>query len=165
MSDQTGIAPLRERYARLAPLSDRARVHMLELAGFLRTLGPLPWLPMLALFFGVRALLALGKGELGYFDEGVLFTDAFLLRSGYVLYRDFHFCYPPGVVQIVRAVMALDLPTIWTVRLISLGVRIGSGVLAGVLVGRAHRSRFCIWTCAAVVGLQERLALLLFAYP
>lgn len=127
--------------------------------------GPLQWLPLLAIFFALRAYLAHGYDGLGFFDEGLLFTGAFLMRQGYTVYTDFHFCYPPGILQIVRAVMALDLPAIWTVRLLGLVVHVGSAVATGALVGRARGKRFCPWACATVMVLQEPLGLVLYAYP
>jgi len=130
-----------------------------------RKLRPFAWLPLIVIFFGLRALGAYASTPLGPYDEGLLFTDAFLLRRGFAMYRDFHFCYPPGVVQIVRAVIALHLPAIWTVRVLTLLVRIASAVLAGRLVGRSQGHRFCPWTCAAVLVLQSGLGLVLFAYP
>lgn len=130
-----------------------------------RELGSLAWFPLLASFLALRALLARGSFELGYYDEGLLFTGAQLLRQGFTVYTDFHFCYPPGILQIVRAVMALDLPPIWTVRLLALVVRIGSAVAVGFLVGRSRNKRFCLWASAIVLILQERLGLVLFAYP
>jgi hypothetical protein len=113
-----------------------------------RALARTPWLPVVVIFFALRALLARGFDTLGMYDEGLLFTDAYLLRRGFAMYRDFHFCYPPGVVQVVRAVLGLHLPTIWTVRLLTLLVRVASAAAAGYLVGRHQNGRFCVWTCA-----------------
>ncbi|MET0413736.1 MAG: hypothetical protein ABW217_20675 [Polyangiaceae bacterium] len=168
MAEESGPASLVGRRARWGSVAAHTR-SAAELCKRLldgwRQRGPLAWLPLLASFFALRALLARAGAELGFYDEGLLFTGAQLLRQGFTVYTDFHFCYPPGILQIVRAVMALDLPPIWTVRLLAVVVRIGSAVAVGYLVGRSQDKRFCLWAFAIVLILQERLHVVLYAYP
>lgn len=165
MSDELGFQgdPSRERSmlkSLFAPLKAR-----LEKWGCYRPAGAFRWLPVVAIFFAVKALLGRGWLPLGVYDEGVLFTDAYLLKRGLAVYRDFHFCYPPGVLQIVRAVLGLDLPAVWTVRLLAFVLRLATAVASATLVGRCRGRRFCVWTAATVLVMQEGLGLVLFAYP
>jgi hypothetical protein len=126
----------------------------------------MPWIPLLVSFFAVRALIPHWSAPLGSYDEGLLFTDAYLLNRGEALYRDFYANYPPGIFQIVRAILLLGLPAIWTARLLSLGVRVGSALCAGRLARRAQgQPGLCWWTVASVLALQEGLGLVLYAYP
>src|SRR5687768_2379501 len=126
MPEVPGRSLLRGLYHQRSALGSRGLGLTRLMLGFMASLGSVPWLPLLMVFFAVRVLLARAYLPLGSYDEGLLFTDAYLLRRGAVMYRDFHFCYPPGVVQLVRAVLALHLPAIWTVRLLALLVRLAS---------------------------------------
>jgi hypothetical protein len=164
MSEPDNVASVR-RWRALVPRRDTGQNVVARLPRLWRGVDSLSLLPLLVSFFALRAVLARGGIPLGFFDEALLFTDAYLMKKGFVVYRDFHFCYPPGILYIVRAVMALHLPPIWTVRLLAFVVRLATGVAAGYLVGRAQGSRFCPWACAAVLAMQELLGLTLYAYP
>jgi hypothetical protein len=125
-----------------------------------------PWIALIAALFAVRALIAHGGEPLGAYDEGLLFTDAFLMSNDRAIYRDFYVNYPPGILQIVRGVMALHLPAIWTTRLLALGVRVATAVAAGRLVRKARgEAGVCAYSAAAILVLQEGIDLRLYAYP
>jgi hypothetical protein len=140
------------------------------LAKALRSLGKqlrgMPWIAVLVSVFAVRALISRLGDRLGVYDEGLLFTDAYLLQRGQALYRDFYANYPPGVFQIVRAILGLGLPAIWTTRILSFAVRVSSAICAGRLARKAlDQPGCCWWTTASVLALQEGLGLTLYAYP
>lgn len=131
-----------------------------------RNLLRYPWFALLIGWFALRALLRHAADPLGAYDEGLLLSDAYLMNQGRVIYRDFYANYPPGVFQIIRAVLALGLPGIWTVRLLGLLVRIATALCAARLAHHAAGRRgFCAWTASAVLVLQSDLGLVFFAYP
>jgi hypothetical protein len=102
---------------------------------------------------------------MGRYDEGLLFTDAYLLSRGETIYRDFYVNYPPGIMQLIRAVIALPVPTIWSCRLLGFLIRLASGIAAGWFAGLARKRGICLYTVAATLVMQEGLHLVLFAYP
>lgn len=121
-------------------------------------------LALVAAFFALRAMLAHGLEHLGVYDEALLFTDAFLMDRGRVIYRDFYINYPPGILQIVRAITALGLPPIWSERFLTVLVRVASALVAGRLAVRGEPRRICLATFALVLVLQSGLTLALYAY-
>lgn len=132
---------------------------------FLR-IWTLPWFPLVAAFFALRAQIDHWRDALGRYDEGLLFTDAYLMSIGRVIYRDFYINYPPGVLQVIRGIMAVNAPVIWSARLLMLCILIAGAIAAGIVVNRVRqRPGVCAWTAATVMVLQEKLGLTLLAYP
>jgi hypothetical protein len=127
-------------------------------------LDPLDFVFAFCSLLALRALLVYGIEPLGIYDEGLLFTDAQMMADGRVPYRDFYANYPPGIFQIIRAVLALSDAPIWTARLLSLGVRIGTALGVAWLVGRARGPGLCLATAASVLILQAALGLAPSAY-
>lgn len=113
--------------------------------------------------FGGYAALTRGLETLNTYDEGLLFTDAFLMNRGREIYRDFYVNYPPGILQFVRLLSLLDSP-IWSSRLFALFVRIGSALLAGWLAGRARQEKLCLATVSVVLLVQSDMQLVVSAY-
>lgn len=142
------------------------RAHVAALTNRVRTIRVAP----IDLFFAFCALLALrallqrGFDALGYYDEGLLFTNAQLMNDGRVIYRDFYAIYPPAIFQVVRGVMALTDNPIWWVRCLTFFVRLLTALGTGWLVGRARGGRFCMATASAVLLLQVVLGLVAYAY-
>ena len=101
---------------------------------------------------------------LGFWDEALLFTDAFLMDRGQVIYRDFYVNYPPGILQLVRLIIALGLPPIWSTRVLALAVRLASAALAGLVVGRLRGERAGLAAAALVLLLQAQQGYALSAY-
>lgn len=126
--------------------------------------GPSKLVLLVCAFFAVRALLLHGLTPLGAYDEGLLFTDAFLMDHGRAIYRDFYVNYPPGILQIVRALHLLGLPAIWGARMLAMLVRLAGALLTGWLAGRAQR-RPMNWSAAVIVlVLQAQIGVALYAY-
>lgn len=124
-----------------------------------------PWWALLVAWFALRALLRYAPVPLGVYDEGLLLTDAFLMNQGRAIYRDFYANYPPGVFQVIRAVLALGLPGIWTTRLLGLLVRFATALCAARLARKAAGRRgLCAFTGSAILVLQEGLGLVFYAY-
>src|SRR5262249_15385638 len=117
----------------------------------------------LLLWFALRAIVSRGLRPLDVYDESLLYTDAFLMNQGEVPYRDFYANYPPGVFQVVRLIMGLGLPVIWSPRLLALGVRIASALLAARLAG-LRGAYLCMGTLIGCLMFQQKLGLTLFAY-
>src|ERR1700722_16490985 len=68
----------------------------------------LPRIPIFSLVFavlGVQLTASSLTRPLGFYDEGLLVTDGFLLSRGAIPYRDFYANYPPGSFLVVRACM------------------------------------------------------------
>jgi hypothetical protein len=131
-----------------------------------RSLRGVPWLPLLVGCFALRVLIPHASVPLGAYDEGLVLSNAFLMNHGRIIYRDFYSNYPPGVFQIIRAVLALDLPAIWTARLFAFAVRLATAICAARLARKAAGlPGFCAWTGSTVLVLQAGLGLTFLAYP
>lgn len=143
-----------------------ARIHtaIRALQAWARALSPLSLLLAFCSFLALRALIVHGLEPLGVYDEGLLFTNAQMMRDGRVPYRDFYSNYPPGIFQLVRAVIALGVAPIWGMRALTFAVRIMTALAAGWVVGRARAGRFCLATATAVLVLQADLGLAAYAY-
>lgn len=123
-------------------------------------------IPMAAAALAILALLGRFFDPLGGFDESLLLTNAFLLKRGAVVYRDFYTNYPPGILYLTRILSETLGSPIWSIRVGGLCVRLATAAVAGLLVRRIHgRPGVCLWTLAAVLLVQVSLGLLLFAYP
>jgi hypothetical protein len=116
------------------------------------------------LVYAVRAALFRASAPLGFYDEGLLFTDAFLMNQGQAIYRDFYANYPPGIFQVIRLVMALGLPPIWTERVLAVSVDVACAVGAGLVAGRLRGERFCLAAASVLLLLRASLGLTLNAY-
>lgn len=125
---------------------------------------PLALLYLLCAALALRALLVHGLDPINQYDEGVLLTNAQMMSDGRVIYRDFYANYPPGIFQIVRVVNALGLPCLWSMRLLSLLVRVASAWGAGWLVGRVRGPGLKLATATLVLILQAQLGLTPYAY-
>src|SRR6188768_240904 len=82
----------------------------------------------------IRMLLSRASHPLNGYDEALLFLNAQMMADGRVIYRDFYSNYPPAMFQLVRAIAALGLPTIWTMRSLTILVHVGTALIAGRLV-------------------------------
>jgi hypothetical protein len=112
----------------------------------LRHMRATTWLPIVAAFFALRALLGHWGLPVGKYDEALLFTDAYLLSRGETIYRDFYVNYPPGIMQLVRAVMALPIPTVWSCRLLATAAESAPGPSPR----RSCCKRGCTWSCSRI---------------
>jgi|CZKU01.1.fsa_nt_gi hypothetical protein len=124
--------------------------------------------PVAALVFSVLGIQITAShltAPLGFYDEGLLVTDAFLLSKGQIPYRDFYANYPPGSFLLVRACSLVSAgATIHTMRVLALGIRVAGATLAAIIVGRLTRGRARVAAFAAVLLLQSRIELTMYAY-
>ncbi|MEI9937241.1 MAG: hypothetical protein WDO69_08435 [Pseudomonadota bacterium] len=125
----------------------------------------------LCALLAVRAMLHQAPAPLSSFDEALLFLNAQLMRDGQVIYRDFYCIYPPGLFQLIRALTALGLPEIWTMRALTCLVHIASAVLSGRIVARTRNAfsgsnprAICWTTTACVLALQTGIGCIPYAY-
>jgi hypothetical protein len=125
-------------------------------------------IPLIALAFavlGIQVTASAMTGPLRVYDEGILVTDAFLMSRGQIPYRDFSANYPPGSFLLARACTLLSGgATIHAMRVVALGARVAGAMLAAIVVGRLTKGRARIATFAAVLLVQSRVELTMFAY-
>lgn len=155
-------------------LASGTRPHLIK-AGRIKAWYPdaFTWVALSCIVLAVRSLFASATMPLGAYDEALLFLNPQMMDDGRVIYRDFYSNYPPGIFQLVRALSALGLPTIWTMRLLTLLVHVASGLLAGRLVAvacaadtkrRSGLGAICWPAAAAILVLQTALSCIAFAY-
>ncbi len=131
----------------------------------MKRLAQVPVFALVLAVLGIQATVPPATNELGNYDEGLLVTNAFSIGRGLVPHRDFYSNYPPGSSLLVWAGGLLSGGhTIHTMRVMALVLRIAGAVLAAILVGRLTRGRARVATFAAILLLQTRLELSLYAY-
>jgi hypothetical protein len=113
-----------------AELRARAPMWLLEAAGWV------VWL------LAVRALWRKLDLPVGFYDEGILLTDAQLLLAGKVPYRDFYSNYPPGTFMLLAGLFKLLGPSVAVERGVGLLARAAAGLWAGRLAGQVAGQRF-----------------------
>lgn len=134
--------------------------------GLTRRAAAVPVIPLVVGWYALRVMLADAAAPLGKYDEGLLFTNAYLMNEGFAPYRDFYSNYAPGVFQPIRVLLALGLPAIWSSRVMAWLVRLATGLCVARLARRAAgRSGLCLGSGAAVCALQATMGLTFGAYP
>jgi hypothetical protein len=131
---------------------------------FRSTLQPVDLVLLLGSFVAIRALLSHGLEPLGAFDEGLLFANAQLMQDGRVPYRDFYTNYPPGIFQLVRAVLAWSNSPIWTMRWATFAAHLATAWCVGLLAGRSRARNWSLAASLCVLVLQADIGLVAYAY-
>ena len=131
----------------------------------MKRFAQVPFIAFVLAILGIQATVPAATNALGDYDEGLLVTDAFSIGRGLIPHRDFYSNYPPGATLLVWAGGLLSGGhTIYSMRLMALVLRIAGAVLAAILVGRLTRGRARVAAFAAILLLQTRLELSLYAY-
>ncbi len=98
------------------------------------------------------------------YDEGILLTNANLLRDGAALYRDVYSNYPPGIFWLVAAVFTVTGPSYLAIRILGVLVHVWLAVVAGRLGGRLVGRRFSWFACGLNAVWLMRLLVIPFAW-
>jgi len=80
----------------------------------------------------------------GYYDEGILLSNAHFMLRGLWPYRDFYSNYPPGIFLLVATVWKVFGISAWAFRLVAIGIHGAIAITAGRLAGRIAGCRFSL---------------------
>lgn len=88
----------------------------------------------------------------GWYDEGLILTDAKMIDWGFAPYRDFYSNYPPGTFLTVLALWKLFGESVRSVRVLGIVVHVVIALTSGRLAGRLAGRRFSLFASAIVLG-------------
>ncbi|HWE31180.1 MAG TPA: hypothetical protein VHB97_24405 [Polyangia bacterium] len=88
----------------------------------------------------------------GFYDEGLILTDAKMIDWGFAPYRDFYSNYPPGTFLTVLALWKLVGDTVRSVRILGIILHIVIALLSGRIAGRLAGRRFSLFAAAIVLA-------------
>jgi len=106
----------------------------------------------LLLIVGLAATATYFDSRVSTYDEGGLLTNAFLLDSGRLHYRDFYSSYPPGISVLILLSWKLLGVSVTAARVLGFFLHVVLVAGAGRLAGRAAERPFS-WFGAGVVAL------------
>jgi hypothetical protein len=120
---------------------------------------------LVILVLALLATLRYASIDVGYYDEGILLTDAKLLGWwGYVPYRDFYSNYPPGIFWTLALLWKLIGVSVRAERLFALALHLliaaGTGRAAGRLSGR----RFSLFSAGIALAFLAPDKLVAYAW-
>ncbi|WP_224370883.1 hypothetical protein [Hyalangium versicolor] len=105
------------------------------------------WVVWLA---ALRALWRKMDLPVGFYDEGILLTDAQLLLAGKLPYRDFYSNYPPGVFLLLAGMFKLFGSSVLVERWVGVVARAAAGLWAGRFGGQVVGKPFSSLTAGLV---------------
>jgi hypothetical protein len=116
----------------------------------------LPWQRVIAaiagailVYLGLRTTLLAARAPIGYYDEGLILTDSYLLLLGKFPYRDFYTSYAPGIFASTALLFEAFGASVATERVLGLLTRLVLALSAGRLAGRLAGKQFSLVTAGA----------------
>lgn len=102
----------------------------------------------------------------GYYDEGILLSNAHFILRGLWPYRDFYANYPPGIFLLLAAVWKVFGISAWAFRLLAVTIHIAISITAGRIAGRiagCHFSFLAMGLVSVWTGLVDLVPYAWFA--
>jgi len=85
------------------------------------------------------------------YDEGLLLTNAYLISTGAVPFRDFYSVYPPGVYYLIAGVWKVLGTSVSAARLLGFLIHLVIAACSGRLAGLAAGRRFSLFAAGVVL--------------
>lgn len=121
------------------------------------------WGPILVFVCAFAILLLTMQRELNIYDEGVVLSDALLIRHGWVPHRDFYTSYGPGSATIVALLLSLFDAQFLAARMF--GIAAMAAIVAIVFLLLAGRVSRTLGAVGAAGVLLWMIASPMYLYP
>jgi len=108
------------------------------------------WLGLLAIAGGTWGTAKMIVAPVLIYDEGIVLTDASLILSGSIPYRDFYTNYPPGIFLALAGLWKAFGVSLLLERWLGALMHLAIALLAGRLAGRILSRPFS-WLAAGLV--------------